>query len=191
MSSFLPAYFERAVTEAVAENAELAFLHSHLGPGWQGMSDDDVRAEQTHAAAAKGATGLPLVGLTLGTDGAWSARFWEKTSPRVYERRWCTHVRVVGERLSVAYADHLIYHALQANVTKRMSNGLMFQAAYTWAHAIDNSSDPLTPAAGNNEFPRNSLNLAAERGNSDFDASDTGWCSTTPGRFPSVVGMTT
>ena len=62
-----------------------------------------------------------------------------------------------------------IYHALQANLTKRMSNGLTFQAAYTWAHAIDNSSDPLTPAAGNNEFPRNSLDLAAERGNSDFD----------------------
>ncbi|MGD0507909.1 MAG: TonB-dependent receptor [Terriglobales bacterium] len=62
-----------------------------------------------------------------------------------------------------------IYHALQANVTKRMSNGLTFQAAYTWAHAIDNSSDPLTPSLGNQEFPRNSLDLAAERGNSDFD----------------------
>jgi hypothetical protein len=63
-----------------------------------------------------------------------------------------------------------IYHALQANVTKRMSSGVTFQAAYTWAHAIDNSSDPLTPSLGNQEFPRNSLNLAAERGNSDFDA---------------------
>jgi Carboxypeptidase regulatory-like domain len=62
-----------------------------------------------------------------------------------------------------------IYHALQANVTKRMSNSLTFQAAYTWAHAIDNSSDPLTPSFGNQEFPRNSLDLAAERGNSDFD----------------------
>jgi hypothetical protein len=62
-----------------------------------------------------------------------------------------------------------IYHALQANVTKRMSHGLAFQAAYTWAHAIDNSSDPLTPAANNQSFPRNSLNLAAERGNSDLD----------------------
>ena len=61
------------------------------------------------------------------------------------------------------------YHALQANVTKRMSKGLTFQAAYTWAHAIDNSSDPLTPSLGNQEFPRNSLDLAAERGNSDFD----------------------
>lgn len=62
-----------------------------------------------------------------------------------------------------------IYHALQANVTKRMSHGLVFQGAYTWAHAIDNSSDPLTPASGNQSFPRNSLNLAAERGNSDLD----------------------
>jgi len=62
-----------------------------------------------------------------------------------------------------------VYHALQANLTKRMSRGLTFQAAYTWAHAIDNSSDPLTPSAGNQEFPRNSLDLSAERGNSDFD----------------------
>jgi hypothetical protein len=62
-----------------------------------------------------------------------------------------------------------IYHALQANLTKRMSRGLMFQAAYTWAHAIDDSSDPLTPGSGNQGFPRNSLDLAAERGNSDFD----------------------
>jgi hypothetical protein len=50
-----------------------------------------------------------------------------------------------------------------------VSNGLTFQVAYTWAHAIDNSSDPLSPSAGNQEFPRNSLDLAVERGNSDFD----------------------
>jgi len=63
-----------------------------------------------------------------------------------------------------------VYHALQANITKRMSNGLAVQAAYTLSHAIDNSSDPLTPATGNNQgFPRDSLNLTAERGNSDFD----------------------
>jgi Carboxypeptidase regulatory-like domain len=62
-----------------------------------------------------------------------------------------------------------LYNALQANLTKRMSHGLMFQAAYTWAHAMDDASDPLTPASGNQGFPRNSLDLAAERGNSDFD----------------------
>ena len=62
-----------------------------------------------------------------------------------------------------------VYHALQANITRRLSNGIAVQAAYTWSHAIDDSSDPLTPATGNQGFPRDSLNLAAERGNSDFD----------------------
>ena len=65
-----------------------------------------------------------------------------------------------------------IYHALQASITKRLSKGLAIQAGYTWAHAIDNSSDPLVPTAGNQEFPRNSFDLAAERGNSDFDVKE-------------------
>lgn len=106
-ASFLPCFFERALGEALAEHAGLAFLHSHPGRGWQDMSDDDIKAEQGHASATQGATGLPLVGLTLGSDGAWSARFWEKTAPRTYARRWCTNARVVGRQLSVTYADHL------------------------------------------------------------------------------------
>jgi len=107
-ASFMPHYFERALGIAAEAKAGLAFLHSHPGPGWQGMSEDDIAAERGHAAATKGATGLPLVGLTLGTDGAWSARFWEKTAPRTYQRRWCSHVRVVGERLAVTYAERLM-----------------------------------------------------------------------------------
>src|SRR5260370_39369245 len=62
-----------------------------------------------------------------------------------------------------------IYHALQANVTKRMAQGMSFQAAYTWGHAITNSSHPLVPTQGGQPFPRNSFNLRAGRGNSDFD----------------------
>ena len=66
-------------------------------------------------------------------------------------------------------ASSSTYHALQTNITRRFAKGFAIQAAYTWAHAIDNSSDPLVPTAGNQEFPRNSFDLAAERGNSDFD----------------------
>jgi len=62
-----------------------------------------------------------------------------------------------------------IYNSLQAKLTHRMSHGLQVQAAYTWAHSIDDSNDPLVPAAGNRGFPRNSLNLSEERGNSDND----------------------
>ena len=106
-ASFSPEYFERALGEAVESQGGLAFLHSHPAPGWQGMSSDDVRAEEGHAAPTKGATGLPLVGLTLGTDGAWSARFWKKTRPKKYERRWCENVRVVGDPFGVTYTEQL------------------------------------------------------------------------------------
>jgi hypothetical protein len=62
-----------------------------------------------------------------------------------------------------------IYNSLQAKFTHRMNHGLQVQGAYTWAHGIDDSGDPLVPAAGNRGFPRNSLNVGEERGNSDND----------------------
>ncbi len=107
-ASFTARYFERALAIALADKAGLALMHSHLTPGWQRMSKDDVAAENGHAASVKGATSYPLVGLTIGTDGAWSARFWEKTGPKTYERRWCHSVRVVGGRLRVTYNDNLV-----------------------------------------------------------------------------------
>ena len=62
-----------------------------------------------------------------------------------------------------------IYHGLQTKFVHRMSHGLQFQAAYTWSHALDNSVDPLTPAVGAHTFPRNSLALSQNYGNSDND----------------------
>ena len=108
-ASFEPGYFERALTEAAAAGAGLALLHSHpRGRGWQDMSEDDIVAEQGHAAAVRGATGLPFVGLTLsGLDRAWSARFWERIAPRVYERSDCGSVRVAGNQLTVTFMDRL------------------------------------------------------------------------------------
>ena len=72
------------------------------------MSSDDIAAELGHAAAPLGATGLPLVGLTLGTDGAWSGRFWIKTGSRKYEFKWCETVRVVGEHFKITYNNTLL-----------------------------------------------------------------------------------
>jgi molybdopterin-synthase adenylyltransferase len=107
-AAFTPAYVQRAIGIALEKEAGLVFLHSHLGPGWQGMSEDDIVAEQGLAPTAQGATHLPLVGMTLGTDGAWSARLWERTGRRAYARRWCESLRVAGERLSVTYNDRLL-----------------------------------------------------------------------------------
>ncbi len=66
-------------------------------------------------------------------------------------------------------AGKSIYHSMQVKITHRLSHGLQVQGSYTWAHGIDDSSDPLVPAQGNRTFPRNSRNLNQDRGNSDND----------------------
>jgi hypothetical protein len=107
-ATFSAAYFQRALGIAMKKGAGVAFMHSHPSPGWQAMSTDDIRAEHGHAAATKGATGLSLVGMTMGSDGSWSARVWEKKAPRRYERLWCESVRVIGDELKVTFNDELI-----------------------------------------------------------------------------------
>lgn len=61
------------------------------------------------------------------------------------------------------------YNSLQLKVTRKFVHGVEIQGAYTWAHAIDDASDPLVAAAGNRNFPRNSFDLHEERGQADFD----------------------
>jgi hypothetical protein len=107
-AAFTGEYFSR-VLAAVPAGSGIALLHSHVGPGWQGMSFDDVAAEQDRlASAVAGRTGLPLLGLTWGTDGAWSARLWGRTAPFKYERLDAATVRVVGpDRLALTFHPQL------------------------------------------------------------------------------------
>lgn len=108
--SFTPDYFCRALSLAVAKKCGLALMHSHLGPGWQGMSWQDHGAESNHAGSVEAATDLPFLGMTLGTDGAWSARIWKRIAVRSYTPVWCESVRVVGKPL------HLTFHPRQKPV---------------------------------------------------------------------------
>jgi ThiF family len=101
--SFEADYFLRASAAAVTKKCGLALLHSHLGPGWQGLSSPDYEAETSHAGAVSAATGLPFLGMTLGTDGAWSSRYWRREAPRTYVPVWCESIRVVGESLRITF----------------------------------------------------------------------------------------
>jgi hypothetical protein len=61
------------------------------------------------------------------------------------------------------------YNALQSSLTRRFSNGLTFQAAYTWSHTIDNStadfhSTDLTPRR-----PQDFFNFSQDKANSALD----------------------
>ena len=57
------------------------------------------------------------------------------------------------------------YNALWVTANKRMSNGLQFNASYTWSHSIDEASRNL-----NGIVVQDSTNIAGSRGSSDFDA---------------------
>ncbi len=105
--AFTSEYASR-VLDTAKQGQGIALLHSHLGPGWQGMSRDDVRAEQERlAGAVAGRTGLPLLGMTRGTDESWSARFWLRQAERKYERYWARDVRVVGRRMTITFNPEL------------------------------------------------------------------------------------
>lgn len=80
--SFEGRYLARVTREAVRKTQGLVFMHSHPTDGWQGMSLPDERAERDRIADVAGATGRPLVGMTLGRDGHWSARIWQGNSRR-------------------------------------------------------------------------------------------------------------
>ena len=100
-------FLRRCRKRALSKGAGMAVMHNHLGPGWQGMSDDDVAMERRSVSNPARATGLPALGMTLGTDGTWSARFWPRKRTS-FERRWCSTIRVVSpERLSLQINPHL------------------------------------------------------------------------------------
>lgn len=130
---FTAEYFMRALATAQERQAGLALMHSHLGPGWQGMSPDDVRAESGHAGAAKAATGMPLLGLTLGDDGAWSGRFWQRVQPRVYGQVDASVVREVGGKLGLTY--HPVLRPLPA-YSREVDRSIKALGPRGWADVV-------------------------------------------------------
>ncbi len=55
----------------------------------------------------------------------------------------------------ITYSGVADYNALQAILERRMTNGLQFTAAYTWAHALDDAFLPLSSTGGNATVYRN------------------------------------
>ena len=119
-ASFNSSYLSRAIRLACKEGAGLALMHSHPSDGWQDMSIPDITAEQVVIGYPAGVTGLPLVGLTIGTDGYWSARFWVKDKGKKPRRHWCRKVRVIGRKeYRVYYNDNLVPPPARSNILRR------------------------------------------------------------------------
>jgi hypothetical protein len=61
------------------------------------------------------------------------------------------------------------YNGLQSTLTHQFAHGMSFQANYTWAHALDDASDPFLPQQDNTVFPADTYDLRPEHGNSSYD----------------------
>ena len=118
-TSFTPEYLGRVAWTACQQGTGLAFLHSHPSTGWQGMSPQDIEAEGNVIAYTAMSTGLPLIGLTAGMDGYWSARFWIRDG-KSFRRKWCPKVRIVGkQRYDIHFDDNTLPPPPRKNILKR------------------------------------------------------------------------
>ncbi len=117
--SFNSQYLDRVSSYALKNQLGICFIHSHPASGWQGMSYDDIKAEEMLAPRVKAITKKPLIGLTIGNDQTWSARFWIKIKPKVYQKFWCESVRVAGLKLSVSYNEKLLPSPIKAIAFQR------------------------------------------------------------------------
>ena len=129
-ASFTHGYAGRAIIEAHRQNAGLAFMHSHPKPGWQGLSYPDERAERIALVPPARATGHPLVGMTVGSDGYWSARFWERESGKP-RHKWCEKVRLVNSKsYRLQFNDHMVQPSARRETLKRTYD--------TWGATVQN-----------------------------------------------------
>ena len=99
-ASFSGRYVVRAATQAASQGLGLALMHSHpQAAGWQGMSGADRETEQSYARVAETITELPLVGMTVAGDSAWSARSWDSKLGHLDAE----NVRIAGTTLRVSW----------------------------------------------------------------------------------------
>jgi len=117
------------------------------------------------AAATPGTANDPPCGGPISTSG----------TTNILNGRFNDAFFQVALNLSTGYSS---YNALQTRITKTLTEskyGLgQIQAAYTYAHSIDDAADPLVAQPGERSFPRDSSGFAggfgrAERGDSGFD----------------------
>ena len=81
------------------------------------------------------------------------------------------HVRAIQQMSgfsSVTWDGWEKYNALTVTLTQRAWRGLVIDSNYTWSKALDDASNPGSNNAGSN-LPQDPMNMAAEKGLSDFD----------------------
>src|SRR5665648_9030 len=116
--SFNYKYFKRACEQALMKGCGVVFMHSHPFPGWQAMSPDDIKAEFRMASNVDTITNLPLLGLTVGSDGTWSGRIWYYHESN-YQKKWAKSVKIIGNEFSIFFDNSQKHHFIKSEYLKR------------------------------------------------------------------------
>ena len=94
-------------------------MHSHPATGWQDLSQPDILAERDIVAYQAQSTKRPFLGMTIGKDGYWSARFWN-IAPDGMQLKWCNKVRVpLRKRYQIDWHPSLITESVPAPMLQR------------------------------------------------------------------------
>lgn len=76
----------------------------------------------------------------------------------------------VGTESDSIYAGSSLYNSLQTSISYASPHGLVGKIAYTWSHAIDDSSSQVSGASfGNSDSGLPAFDLSLDRANADFD----------------------
>jgi hypothetical protein len=79
----------------------------------------------------------------------------------------------VGQIAGTLWDANSVYHALQAQVTRRLHKGLQAGASYTWSKSIDTGTSSLTSDTFTNTVQQLFFDPKGSRGPSDFDIRHT------------------
>jgi Carboxypeptidase regulatory-like domain/TonB dependent receptor len=109
-----------------------------------------------------GSHGADLFGLFNGNEAAPTADPTSPTAPRRPDPNIDAGIDTLRSNLFSNYT------ALQLKLEKRFSNGLLFEAAYTYSHALDDASSASLGAQNQGDF-RLQTEPQLEYGNADFD----------------------
>jgi hypothetical protein len=109
-----------------------------------------------------GSHGADLFGLFNGNEAVPTADPTIPTAPRRPDPNIDAGIDTLRSNLFSNYT------ALQARLEKRFSNGLQFEAAYTYSHALDDASDANLGSQNQGDF-RLQTAPQLEYGNADFD----------------------
>jgi molybdopterin/thiamine biosynthesis adenylyltransferase len=116
--SFNYQYFKRTCEIALKNGCGIVFMHSHPFPGWQSMSSDDIKAESRMAPTVESITNLPLLGLTVGSDGTWSSRIWSYYES-TYQRKWAKSVKIIGNEFNIFFDSKQKQRFIKSEYLKR------------------------------------------------------------------------